>query len=77
MDGKRNSVNIEQIIYDFNISWWVNGLKSYTETNLIKVKNVLEVRCDISEGPLSVITLSDGVCLLNKCSKVNFNVLST
>ena len=68
----------EQIIYDFNISWWMNVLKFSIEASLIKVKKkVLEDRCDISERLLSVITLSDGVCLLNICSKVNFNVLGT
>ena len=56
----------------------MNVLKFSIEASLIKVKkNVLEDRCDISERLLSVITLSDGVFLLNICSKVNFNVLGT
>jgi hypothetical protein len=55
------------------------GLKAYTEASRIKVKvreNVLEGRRDISDGLVSVITISGSVSLGNICFKVNFNVLS-
>ena len=57
----------------------MNGLKVYTEISLMKVEvreNDLEGRCDISDGPASVITISDSVSLGNICFKVNFNVVS-
>jgi hypothetical protein len=44
----------------------MNGLKAYTEVSLMKGgvrENVLMGRCDISNGPVQVITLSDGVNL--------------
>ena len=44
----------------------MNEFKAYTGVSLIKVElreNVLEGRCDISEGPVSVVTISDGLSL--------------
>ena len=72
-------MNIVQIICEFNVTWRMNGLKVYTEISLMKVEvreNDLEGRCDISDGPASVITISDSVSLGNICFKVNFNVVS-
>ena len=77
-DGKRNSVNTVQIIYDFNVSRWMNEFKAYTGVSLIKAElreNVLDGRCDISEGPVSAVTICDGLSLWNICFKVNFTVL--